>query len=112
MAPISQFKSEATKDVGNVLTAVYTSPTGKTSYLLQLDIAVKGNTGVQVDIVLTKSSIDYYLGKNIPIPLGSSLEYVEDKKIVVEGDDSIKVRCATTGETVDVVVSAIEDVNN
>jgi len=112
MAPISQFKSFPTQNIGNTLTAVYTAPALKTSMAIQLDISVKGVTGVQVDITYQRSGTDYYLGKNIPVPLGSALEYIEDKKIVVEPGDSLRVRCATPGEFVDALVSAVEDVNS
>lgn len=112
MAPISQFKVKPTAAVGNSLTDVYVPPASKTSYLLQLDIATTGATGVQIDVVLDRSGTPHYLGKNIPVPVGATLEFIEDKKIVVESTDKIQVRCVTPSETVDVVVSAVEDVNS
>ncbi len=110
--PISQFKSYPSTGIGNVLTDVYEAPVGKDAYLLQLDVSVTGNTGIQVDIVYLRSGTPYYLAKNVPIPVGATLEYIEDKKQVVEAGDKIQVRCVTPSETVDVVISAVEDVNN
>lgn len=112
MAPISKFKQAPARLVGNTLTAVYTAPALKDSYLTALDISCTGNTGVQVDVVLTRAGLDYYWGKNLPIPLGSALSMIDDNKTVLEAGDIIKVRCGTVGETVDVLCSAVEDVNN
>lgn len=111
MATFGLFDNAKLRNVGNTLTTVYTAPALKRSYIIQLDIATTGNTGVQVDVAIFDGVDNFYLGKGIPVPIGSALEFVQDKKIVLKAGESIKVRSATAGEVVDVVCSFVEDVN-
>lgn len=94
-------------------TSVYTAPSTKTSYLIELDIACTGNTGVQVSvrIVDSSSSVTAHLIKNAPVPQGSSLKVIDGQKIVLEPGDLIEVKCETENESVDVIASLVEDVN-
>jgi hypothetical protein len=111
MASFGIFKNAKAKNVGNSFVAVYSAPVGKEAYFLQLDISSTGNTGVQVSLVVNDGVDDVYLGRNIPVPVGSTLEYVDSKKVVLEGTETLKVKCETTGEVVDVFCSIVEDVN-
>lgn len=116
----SVFKN-AIKTVSNTLTTVYTAPassgsvSGKTSYIIECDIACVGTSGVQVSVVLVKDTTpttSAYIVKGAPVPVGSAIQVVDGQKIVLEPGDAIKVRCDTAGESVDVIVSLVEDVNS
>lgn len=112
MAPISQFKAVPVKDIGNTFEDLYESPALTTSYLIQLDIANTSNTGVQIDLVYDDGVNETYLAKNVPIPVGATLPYVDGQKQVINPQHKLKLKCNTPGETVDVMISLIEDVNS
>lgn len=114
MAPISQFKNAIKEDVGNAYETLYTAPVDKASYIIELDVASKGNTGVQVSCRVNdvSSGDTAYVVKLAPVPVGSALQIIDGQKIVLEAGDSIEIICDTPGESVDVICSLIEDVNN
>lgn len=110
------FKNAIKSSVGNTLTSVYTaplSPVAKASYLIECDIACLDNSGVQVSVVLVKPDLtSAYVVKSVPVPSGSSIQVISGQKIVLEPGDALKVKCETTGQSVDVVLSLVEDVNS
>ena len=118
-----QFKNRIKAGAGSVAgtgsakiptwTNVYSAPAAATSYLIELDIACTGNTGVQVSVRVVDSSTSTtaHLVKNAPVPQGSSLKVIDGQKIVLEPGDSIEVKCETEDESVDVIASLVEDVN-
>jgi hypothetical protein len=111
MATFGLFKSAKAKDVGNSYVTVYTAPASQTSYFLQFDVCNTSTTGVQISAVVDDGVNEYCLFKNTPLPVGSTLEYCEDKKLVLAPNELLKVKCDTLGEVVDVVCSLVEDVN-
>jgi hypothetical protein len=93
-------------------TTVYTANNGSAvnSILIELDVANTGTSGVTVSVVLYDSSgtASYHIVKNAPIPSGGALKVVSGQKVVLNGDDEIRVYASAT--TVDVVASILEDV--
>lgn len=81
------------------------------SILIELDVANTGTTAVAGSVLLYDSSetTSYHIVKDAPIPSGSTLKVVSGQKIVLNGDDEIRVYA--TGSTVDVIASILEDVN-
>ena len=114
MAPISKFKNAIESSIGNSYTILYTAPAGKDSYLIELDVASTGNTGVQVSVRVhdASTSVTAHIVKAAPVPVGSALQVISGQKIVLEEGDYIELICDTPGEEVDAVLSLIEDVNN
>jgi hypothetical protein len=112
MAATGIFKNAIKTGVNNTWTQVYASPATKTSYLIQCDVANIANSGVQISIRVKDNSTSTYafLVKNAPVPVGSSIQVIDGQKIVLESLDALELICDTTGSTVDVVVSLIEDV--
>ncbi|CAB4141342.1 hypothetical protein UFOVP410_181 [uncultured Caudovirales phage] len=115
MAATGIFKNAIKKDVGNSFTTIYETPSSKTSYVIQLDISSVSNSGVQVSVRVKDTSqgvggTSAFLVKNAPIPVGSAIQVIDGQKIVLEATDLIEVKCDTTGSTVDVIMSLIEDV--
>ena len=94
-------------------TTVYTANNGSAvnSILIELDIANTGTSGVTATVLVYDSSgtASYHIVKNAPIPAGSSLKVVSGQKIVLNGDDEIRVYASAS--TVDVVESVLEDVD-
>ena len=86
-------------------TTVYTANNGSAvnSILIELDVANTGTSGVTVSVVLYDSSgtASYHIVKNAPIPSGGALKVVSGQKVVLNGDDQIRVYGSAA--TVDVV---------
>jgi hypothetical protein len=98
----------------NGFTTIYRAPTSPSlyaSYLIECDIACTGNTGVQASVRIKTSLATAYLVKEAPVPLGSTLQVIDGQKVVLGPGDSIEVKCLSAGQTVDVVVSLVENVN-
>lgn len=112
MAASGIFKNAIQANVGNSFTTIYTTPASKTSYIIECDVASTGNSGVQISVrVKDNSTSTYaYVVKSAPIPVGSAIQIIDGQKLVLEAGDLIEVKCETTGATVDVIVSLIEDV--
>jgi len=93
-------------------TTVYTANNGSAvnSILIELDVANTGTSGVTVSVVLYDNSgtASYHIVKNAPIPSGGALKVVSGQKVVLNGDDQIRVYASAA--TVDVVASILEDV--
>lgn len=110
----SLFKNAVKSSVGNSFETLYTAPVGKASYLIQLDVASVGSTGIQITVRIHDSSEaeTVNLVKSAPIPLGAALQIIDGQKIVLEAGDYIEIKCDTVGETVDAILSLVEDVNS
>jgi len=91
-------------------TTIYTSPTGKASILLEVDVANVGASTAAVDVRVYDNSAgtNCYLTKGANVLTGSAMKVVSGQKIVLDGDDYISV---TSDVAVDVVCSVLEDVN-
>jgi len=92
-------------------TTVYTSNNGSAvnSILIELDVANTSASGVTATVLIYDSSAttEYHIVK-APIPSGGALKVVSGQKIVLNGDDEVRVYASAA--TVDVVASILEDV--
>ena len=93
-------------------TTVYTANNGSAvnSILIELDVANTGSSAVQITVQIYDSSgtASYHIVKNAPLPAGGALKVVSGQKVVLNGDDQVRVYA--TASTVDVVCSILEDV--
>lgn len=91
-------------------TTIYTSPNGKDSIMLELDIGNTTAASVDVDVRVydSSASTNCYLVKATPVLSGSSMKVISGQKVVLEGNDYVSV---TATGAVDVVASVLEDVN-
>jgi len=93
-------------------TTVYTANNGSAvnSILIELDCANTGTSAVQVSVVVYDNSgtASYHIVKNAPVPSGGALKVVSGQKVVLNGDDEIRVYASAS--TIDVVASILEDV--
>lgn len=106
------FKNAIKSAVGSAdFTEIYKA-VGVTSYVIECDVACTGNTGVQVSVRVQKESgIAAYVVKLAPVPVGSAIQVINGQKLVLEPGDSLEVKCETTDQVVDVIVSLVENVN-
>lgn len=113
MSNLGVFKNAIKKNVTTgASSTIYTAPVGS-SYVIECDIACTGATGVQISVSVVDASanVEAYLVRKAPVPIGSSIQVIDGQKIVLEDGDSIRVTCDTPGESVDVVMSVVENVN-
>jgi len=93
-------------------TTVYTANNGSAvnSILIELDVANTGGSAVQVSVQIYDSSgtASYHIVKNAPIPSGGALKVVSGQKVVLNGNDQVRVYASAS--TCDVVCSILEDV--
>ena len=120
----NEFRNRTLTGVGTSATILYATPDGKTSIMLELDIA---NTTSAVEEA-TVELLDYsdatgggvgtnwkHIVKNAPVPSGGSLMVIAGQKIVLEersGGTGDAVRITSSAATsLDVVSAVLEDVN-
>ena len=106
----NSFKRKLQGDIGTTLTAVgsYTVGASTEVTVIGLDLANTTASQILVDVTLNDGTNDTYLIKQAPIPSGGSLVVVGgDQKVVLETNDSIKVK-SDTATSVDAVMSILE----
>ena len=120
----NEFRNRTLTGVGTSATILYATPDGKTSIVLELDVA---NTTTSV-VEATVELLDYsdasgsgvgtnwkHIVNNAPVPAGGSLMVVAGQKIVLEErsggtGDSIRIT-SSAATSLDVVAAVLEDVN-
>ena len=117
----NDFKRICTPDISNSSnTTIYGVPAGSSSSALEsivigITCANKTSSGVTIDIFIDNEdgSNDVYIGKNLSIPAGASLEVMAGNKLVLQNDgtnaDNLEA-LASAASSVDITVSVLEDV--
>ena len=115
------FKRIWTPNISNSSNSTfYAVPAGSRSSALEsivigITCSNKTTSGVTVDIFIDNEdgSNDVYIGKNLSIPAGASLEVMAGNKLVLMNDgtngDNLEA-LASAGSAVDITVSVLEDV--
>jgi hypothetical protein len=104
------FRRYATKNVGTSAGTVFTADTYDT--VVGINISNTTASSINASVYITSSSVDYYLIKNAPIPAGSSLQVLDGgAKFVVQSGDALKV-VSDTATSLDVWVSAVDDISS
>lgn len=104
------FTNSFAKNIGTTPVTVYTPPSTKKSIVIEVDIANTSlSTGIMVDVYITRSAVNYYIGRNLPIPVGGSLQVVSGQKIVLLATDTLTV-VSSVASAADAIVSILEDV--
>ena len=117
----NEFRNKTLKNVGATPAILYATPDGKTSIMLELDIANTTSAVVEASVEVLdyndSTTVWRYLVKNAPVPAGGSLMVIAGQKIVLEErtggggtGDSVRVT-ASTANSLDVVAAVLEDVN-
>ena len=71
-----------------------------------MTIANTTSSQITVDIKLDAQT-NIFLGKNIPIPAGSSFEYMAGNKIILQAGHSVKIQ-SDTANSADTCMSIME----
>lgn len=110
---LGTYKNAVKESVGNSWTTLYQAPASKTTFMLQINAANKSESGVQISVRLWDASAGLYASviEAAQVPVADAIRLIDHAKIVLEENDRLEVKCNTLGETVDLVGSLIEDVN-
>ena len=116
----NEFRCRTLTGVGTSATTLYATPDGKTSIMLELDIANTTINVVEASVELLDYSVHpttgwRYIVKNAPVPAGGSLMVIAGQKIILEersGGTGDAIRITSSAATsLDVVSAILEDVN-
>ena len=104
------FKNKTQRQIGTSLTVVesYTVPGSTETTVIGLTIANTTASAIDVDATLNDGTNDFYIVKEAPVPVGSSLVVIGgDQKVVMMPGDSIKVK-SSAATSADAVMSILE----
>ncbi len=104
------FKRKLSRSIGTTLTAVGSYTVAASTQVTVIGLAVSNTSSAQVlvDATVNDGTNDTYLVKQAPVPSGGALVIIGgDQKVVLETNDSIKVK-SDTASSVDVVMSILE----
>ena len=116
----NEFRCRTLTGVGTSATTLYATPDGKTSIMLELDVANTTISVVEASVELLDYSVHpttgwRYIVKNAPIPAGGSLMVIAGQKVILEEriggtGDAVRIT-SSVASSLDVVSAILEDVN-
>jgi len=102
------FKLATKASVGVTTVGIYTAPMSTTSTIIGITLANVSGSGINVTVGIARSvSDDVSLLRNVPIPQGSTLEFMQGNKIVLEQDDTLTAKSDVNG-SLDLAVTLLE----
>lgn len=106
---MATLKSVAVSNIGIATNnTLYTVPASTTTVVMGANIANKLTTYITADIILKKSTVEYYILKNLYIPPGAGYVWSgTEQKIVMNTGDVFIVRC-NVDNAADAIVSVTE----
>lgn len=80
--------------------------------LIGINIANVTTTQILMDVFINDGSNDYYIIKDAPIPVGSTLQVLDGgAKVVMQNNDVLKVQ-SDTASSADVWVSVVDTISS
>ncbi len=106
------FKLKTKTNVGVTTVGIYTAPTSTTTVIIGVTLANISGTGIHVGVGITRPAADVdkediSLIKDVPIPQGSSFEFMAGNKLVLETDDTVTIK-SDLADSVDVALTIME----
>ena len=102
------FKLKTKASVGITTENIYVVPTSTTTVVIGITIANITGAGCLVGVGITRPSADdVSVLKNVPIPQGSSLEFMGGNKVVLETADTLTVN-SDTNNSIDATLTIME----
>jgi hypothetical protein len=105
----NNFTNNLVKNVGTSAVIAYDPPPSMKSIIIELDAANVTNNNCTVSVFIRRSAVDYYIVKDVPLPIGSSLQVISGQKIIILDTDVVYVQ-SSVANSIDVVVSVLQDV--
>jgi len=102
------FKLKTKANVGVTTSNVYAVPSATTTVVIGVTLANTSGSSINVGVGITRASTDdIHLMKNVPIPQGSSFEFMGGNKIVLETTDILTVK-SDVNNSLDVALTIME----
>ena len=102
------FKLKTKANVGVTTSDVYVVPSATTTVVIGVTLANTSGSSINVGVGVTRaSSDDVKLMKNVPIPQGSSFEFMGGNKVVLESTDTFTAE-SDVNNSLDVALTIME----
>ena len=106
------FKLKTKTNVGVTTVGIYTAPASTTTVIIGVTLANTTGAGIHVGLGITRPSADVSkedisLIQDVPIPQGSSFEFMAGNKLVLETEDTVTVE-SDTANSLDVALTIME----
>ena len=102
------FKLKTKASVGITTTSVYVVPSSTTTVVIGITASNVSGNNINVGIGITRASADdIHLMKDVPIPQGSSLEFMSGNKVVLETTDTITAK-SDVASSLDIALTIME----
>jgi hypothetical protein len=104
----NNFRLKTKASVGVTTVGIYTVPVSTTTTILGITLANVSGSGINVTVGIARTlADDVSIIRNVPIPQGSSLEFMQGNKVVLETDDVVTVKSDVLN-SLDVSLSILE----
>ena len=104
------FERNIARNVGTSEVALRTA--NSDDALIGINIANVTTTQILMDVFINDGSNDYYIIKDAPIPVGSTLQVLDGgAKVVMQASDVLKVQ-SDTAASADVWVSVVDTISS
>lgn len=104
----NDFKLKTKASVGVTTENVYVVPANTSVTVIGITLCNTSGSGINVGIGITRASDDdVKILKNVPIPQGSTLEFMQGNKIVLEATDTLTAN-SDTASSLDVALTVLE----
>ncbi len=104
------FRNVVARSQGTSAAAILTG--GNYDAVIGIRVANILTTTVKVDIYVVRSTANYYLCKNTPIPPGGSIELIQGGSKVVLASGDVLEAVSDTASSLDVVCSYIDTISS
>jgi hypothetical protein len=105
---MNNFKLKTKASVGVTTVGIYTVPPLTTTTVLGITLANVSGSGINVTVGIARTvEDDVSIIRNVPIPQGSSLEFMAGNKVVLEPQDEVNVKSDVLN-SLDVSLSILE----
>ena len=102
------FKLKTKANVGVSTSNVYVVPSATTTVVIGVTLANTTGSSINVGVGVTRASTDdVNLMKNVPIPQGSSFEFMAGNKVVLETTDTLTAE-SDVSNSLDVALTIME----
>ena len=102
------FKLKTKANVGVTTSNVYAVPSATTTVVIGVTLANTTGSSINVGVGVTRASTDdVKLMKNVPIPQGSSFEFMAGNKVVLETTDTLTAE-SDVNNSLDVALTIME----
>ena len=104
----NNIKLKTKASVGVTTENIYVTPSNATTTIIGITLCNTSGSGINVGVGITRaSSDDVSILKNVPIPQGSTLEFMQGNKLTIEGTDTLTVN-SDTNSSLDVALTILE----